>query len=506
MAVDHKKLRKLKDAAAKYLQKGKIEKALEAYINVLKAEPKDLSVRLKVGDLLRKSRKDDEAIEAYQQVARAYATDGLLLKAIAVSKLILEVDPSHTDTQEMLAQLYARKSGRSRPAPAPSYGQVDLPPAEVEAAPEEPEPETVIEELEVIEPEPEAIEELPAEALEPVAETEPVDDLDAAFADEAFSDLALDATELETVEDAVTDIEIEIDLSEVPDVPQEPVKEEELPTIPLFSDLPKNAFIQLLHEMSMRNVARGETIIREGEVDDKFFIISDGKVKVTKMGEDGREITLAFLGDGAFFGEMAILSDTPRTATVVAEADSHIFEVSRQNLDEVIEQWVSVRHVLHRFYKQRLLANLMATSPIFQALSREQRKDLIEKFKSREVAAQEHILSVGDKAAGLYLILAGRVEVSAPDVDGGRNRLAHLKEGDIFGEMELLTNSAINADVVALSKCIILRLPKKVFNVVVSTHPQVLAHISELADERARATKAIEAGELEFTDEGLVLT
>ena len=37
------------------------------------------------------------------------------------------------------------------------------------------------------------------------------------------------------------------------------------------------------------------------------------------------------------------------------------------------------------------------------------------------------------------------------------------------------------------------------------THPQVLAHISELADERARATKAIEAGELKYTDEGLVL-
>ena len=80
----------------------------------------------------------------------------------------------------------------------------------------------------------------------------------------------------------------------------------------------KNAFIQLMEQMEMKTVLPEEVIIREGEVDDAMFIISSGKVKVTKTAESGQEIVLAHLSDGTFFGEMALLSESPRTASVIA--------------------------------------------------------------------------------------------------------------------------------------------------------------------------------------------
>src|SRR4051812_18839431 len=103
------KLRKLKDEAAKLVQKGKLDKALEAYQEILKEDATDLTAQLKCGDILRKMERGPEAIACYSRVAQVYAEDGLLLKAIAACKLILEIDQGHTDTQKMLADLYAKK-------------------------------------------------------------------------------------------------------------------------------------------------------------------------------------------------------------------------------------------------------------------------------------------------------------------------------------------------------------------------------------------------------------
>jgi cAMP-dependent protein kinase regulator len=424
------KLRKLKDEAAKLVQKGKLDKALEVYREILAEDKTDVTAQLKCGDILRKLEKGAEAIECYTQVAETYASDGLLLKAIAACKLILEIDGNHTATQKMLADLYAKKSGRSAAAaPAPA-------------------------------------------AAAPAAAAKP-----------------------EVTEVSDQDIVIEEEAAPPPI---------ELPTIPLFSDLPKNAFIQLMEQMRMRSVLPDESVIREGDVDDSMFIISSGRVKVTKTSDAGAEIVLAHLSDGAFFGEMALLSESPRTASVLATEETVLFEVSRQVLNQVITNFPSVQGIMMRFYRQRLLSNLMATSPIFRPLDAEQRKSLVEKFKSREVPANEKLLEEGAPGDGLYLLLSGQAEVSKK-VDGKRTVLAHLKGGDVFGERSLLTNQPVSASIRTLRKSIVLKLPRRTFAEIASTHPQLLAHISELSSERDKTNQAILAGQLQFGAEGLVV-
>ena len=65
-------------------------------------------------------------------------------------------------------------------------------------------------------------------------------------------------------------------------------------------------------------------------------------------------------------------------------------------------------------------------------------------------------------------------------VDQRGEVLGHLKEGDIFGEMSLLDNCPVSATIRTLRKSIVLKLPRKTFSEVLSTHPQLLAHISDL--------------------------
>ncbi len=418
------KLRKLKDEAAKLVQKNKLDKAIAVLEQILEIDPLDVTACQKTGDIYRRLDQGDKAIDRYMRVVKVYAEDGLLLKAIAVCKLILEIDADHTDTQTRLADLYAKKTGRA-----------------------------------------------------------------AAVAQQVAAEAAAAAP---AVEDSVDEIEITV---EEPD---------DLPTIPLFSDMSKNAFIQLMEQMEMKSVLPEEVIIREGDVDDAMFIISSGKVKVTKTAESGEDIVLAHLGDSTFFGEMALLSESPRTASVIAEEETLLFVVSREVLANVVKGFPSVKHTLMRFYRQRLLSNLMATSPIFRPLDVDQRKSLVEKFKSREVPANEKILEQGQKGDGLYMLLSGQAEVSAK-VDSKRAVLAHLKGGDVFGEMSLLHNQPVNANIKTLRKSIVLKLPKRTFNEIASTHPQLLAHITELMSEREKTTKAIADGKMTFTDGALVV-
>jgi hypothetical protein len=111
--------RALKDKASAFFTKGRFAKAAETYEEFCTLDKKDHQARLRCGDAWSKAGKKDKAIIAYSMAAEGFARDGFLPRAIAASKLVLEIDPAHKGVQKMLAELYAQKSGGSRKS-APS--------------------------------------------------------------------------------------------------------------------------------------------------------------------------------------------------------------------------------------------------------------------------------------------------------------------------------------------------------------------------------------------------
>src|SRR5512136_2747615 len=103
-------LRTLKDKAAELAARGKVERAAEVFREILRADPGDLASRQKLAEVLRRGGEIVEAVERYAQVAERFARDGLLIKAIAICKTILELDPEHGRTQQLLADLYSKKA------------------------------------------------------------------------------------------------------------------------------------------------------------------------------------------------------------------------------------------------------------------------------------------------------------------------------------------------------------------------------------------------------------
>jgi CRP-like cAMP-binding protein len=265
--------------------------------------------------------------------------------------------------------------------------------------------------------------------------------------------------------------------------------EDGLPSIPLFASLPKGAFIQILERMTLRRVHQEDVIVTEGEAGQSFFVVSEGRVRVEKQRDDGRPVTLAYLGEGSCFGEMSLIDSKPRSATVIADQDSSIFEVSGALLEETVERYPSVAKKLRDFYTERLLATTMTLHPFFDAFTPSERRSLAGSFRRRTFGPGEVLITEGKKSRGFFILLSGGLEVTTQS-DAGTVRLAALEPGEMFGEMSLLTNSPTSATVRAVDHSIVLRLDKSAFEDVVDGRPEIRQLLSGLYSRRQGENEA----------------
>ncbi len=97
---------KVAEVARKYVEKGQLDKAIKEYLRVVREDPKDVRVWLKIGDLYAKKGARTDAIDTYLKVARFYSEQGFDLKAVAVYKQILKLDPRLIEVNLKLAELY----------------------------------------------------------------------------------------------------------------------------------------------------------------------------------------------------------------------------------------------------------------------------------------------------------------------------------------------------------------------------------------------------------------
>ncbi|MBA3365949.1 MAG: cyclic nucleotide-binding domain-containing protein [Actinobacteria bacterium] len=105
----------------------------------------------------------------------------------------------------------------------------------------------------------------------------------------------------------------------------------------VFRDLPEQGVETVEAHLRTVQVGDGDVVVRQGAPADKFFIIVDGEVEVVRE-DDGETRSIATLGQGQFFGEMAILRDTPRMATVRAVKPTTLFSMERDVFRSLVAQ------------------------------------------------------------------------------------------------------------------------------------------------------------------------
>ena len=131
-------------------------------------------------------------------------------------------------------------------------------------------------------------------------------------------------------------------------------EKELLRTVPIFSELTDDDISSLAKLSLRKRYAKDAVIFFENEEGDFFFMILDGRIKVTILGDDGREVILSLLGAGDFFGEMALLDNEPRSATAIAVEDSELLSLHRTDFQTVLADKGSIASSLMRVLSGRL--------------------------------------------------------------------------------------------------------------------------------------------------------
>jgi CRP/FNR family cyclic AMP-dependent transcriptional regulator len=127
-----------------------------------------------------------------------------------------------------------------------------------------------------------------------------------------------------------------------------------LRNIPLFSGLDESELERLSKVAMRRRAARGEQVVRAGEDAETLIVLLTGRAKVTNFDEEGREIILAWLSPGEFFGEMGLIDGSPRSANVVAVEPCELLVLGKHEFQRCMQENFQVAQKLMQILVRRL--------------------------------------------------------------------------------------------------------------------------------------------------------
>lgn len=262
--------------------------------------------------------------------------------------------------------------------------------------------------------------------------------------------------------------------------------------LPLLSDLSSAALGRLLQCASVRRLNHNVAILRQGDPGDAFYFVAAGAVRVHHKSPSGAEIELAKLYEGAIFGEMALIQAEPRSASVSALGAADIIVFGRDAIRAAADELPALAASLERYTRERLLKNLVATSPLFAPFGPAERVELLKRFTQRDVAEGQDVIVRGDPVEHLYLVLSGELEALSGEPPFEQVAM-RLHPGDCFGQSALLDGRPASATVRADRRSTLLSLSRDYFKRLVLTVPEVRAYFESLGAERKRRLADLDA-------------
>ncbi len=135
--------------------------------------------------------------------------------------------------------------------------------------------------------------------------------------------------------------------------------------VPLFSELDDRELACLERLVKTSQVDKKNIIVQEDDPGDSLFIVLEGMVKISSYTADGKEVVLALLGKGAFFGEISLLDRQPRSATVTTMEPTRLAQISRRDLDPLLLEQPQITLKL----LTEVVARLRKTSRVLERIS-----------------------------------------------------------------------------------------------------------------------------------------
>jgi len=384
-------LAELKTDARNALLKKDLDAALLLFTEIHERDAKDVRSWAKLAELLDKTGKTADAIREYNGVAAHYAEEGFVVQAIAISKIVLRHDPTNKRAQERLKELSRERGdawdgGGQTSAAKPQIQLQNTPLLSTLSGSElnafidclnlrtAEDGETIVRTGEeggflfLI-----GMGAVRLEAVDQHGERKVVRRLEEGdfFGEYAFMSrttylddaVAEGQTSLMEIDRATFDSWVQRfpSINEtVEKFYRQRVLERVLAMSELFRGIPVDAYKALTGYFTRRAFADGESVVKQGDAGDSCFLIRSGKVSVSTedFRHPGKQVDLGVLNDGAFFGEVSLLSDKARTATVVAKGPVELMELKRSDFTAIVKDFPQVLKTVETYQKERVKSTI----------------------------------------------------------------------------------------------------------------------------------------------------
>ncbi|XP_017317717.1 cGMP-dependent protein kinase 1 isoform X1 [Ictalurus punctatus] len=226
----------------------------------------------------------------------------------------------------------------------------------------------------------------------------------------------------------------------------------------IMKAMQKNDFLSRLDEEQINMMVEllttldrcpGDEIIKEGTEGDSLYIVAAGELRVTQAGRILRTLT-----SGDVFGELAILYNCKRTATVKAVTAVKLWCIERQIYRSIM--------AIKSKKKREQLMGFLKTARTFKSLRDGQLSSIIDSMEEVKFQENEVIVREGAEGDTFYIILKGEVEVTKK-VNGQQKIIRKMKQGDHFGELALIRENLRTATCTALGSVTCFAIDKEAF-------------------------------------------
>lgn len=228
----------------------------------------------------------------------------------------------------------------------------------------------------------------------------------------------------------------------------------------LFSHLDDEQSAQVLGALQEKPIpAKGIKVISQGDVGDYFYVVEKGSfdIHVNKSGKletgpDGLGAKVGSVGPGGSFGELALMYNAPRAATVITAEQSTLWALDR----------VTFRRILmdSAFQRRRMYEGFLEEVPLLSSLTPYERSKIADALETKKYPAGTTIIKEGDVGESFYILESGEAEVFKRGIEKPVNR---YKKGDYFGELALLNDAPRAASIISTTEVKVATLGKNGF-------------------------------------------
>lgn len=214
----------------------------------------------------------------------------------------------------------------------------------------------------------------------------------------------------------------------------------------LFNQLDDDSLRTIIFALEEKRYLKDSEIIKQGDEGDFFYIVEKGTVDYLV-----NDKVVNTSSDGSSFGELALMYNSPRAATVIAKTDCILWALDRMTFRRILLEGTSK--------KRSLYENFLKEVPVLQSLSTYERSKLADALNTQIFKIGENVVTEGEAGENFYFIEDGTAEV----IKNGTGVITILKKGDYFGELALLYDSPRQATVRALTSLKVVSLNKSGF-------------------------------------------